>query len=1098
MTSAKRLLSLLLLLSAVHLAGYNYFSPIQREQTIDLTRQSENIRLEHPNIIVGSDTLFVKNPQDSTTTVFRRGIDYAIDCPTGILSMKILPEGIRMMTLRYRIYPEDLRSRFFYYTMQKGDSTYVPPKRPKRTWDLGTRTELNVTGSKSISLTVGNQDDVSIDQSLFVKMDGELSPGIKVQAQLSDNTSPITPEGDSREISNLDQVFIKIYGNKYEVAFGDLDFPIEDTQFMNVDLQFEGLRAGWYGRDTYRGALAVSRAKTQTTEFTGEQAKQGPYYLNIDGFGIQVVAGSETVYLNGVAMQRGSDYTIDYEEGTVTFTNNHFIDENSYIMVVFQYSDEEYRKNLYMASTQTRPFGRFYLDAHAIVQNDDRNNPLQASFSEEDKDILRAAGDDIAWGNGVTETEEGEGSYILVTDGDESYYEYVGYDSTGTYLVTFTYVGSGEGSYDQQSPSVYYYVGEGQGRYKPVRKLPAPQRQINYDFSAGWRGDYLKVETEALVTTLDENTWSSKDDSDNDSWATHTGFEVDPGFDNIEPQLTGYYRFFRKGLAPIAEIDDPESSYETYEFARNDTVSRREFFGNYKMRLFELFTPSVAYTEKEYEDFAAFRQATCTGTLNQFSLVPYVWLRYMTSTQDYLDPSIEQDKASIRRLNLNSHYTIHNYRLGGEYYQSRFEELYHTESEYHDENETWKIYAGTHETREVAAKVTYSKDEYRIDTSDYEQDTDTWQLDYLMSYSKHRFKLHYLHRIVQRQEDEENYDVAELASVNSFLKDAVSLSMNYSLQNIEFYPKVRELQYVGEGVGEYDSTGVYVDDGDFEWVYITSGEPELSIEINTDGSLFLNPRTLFPQTPILKQLQSESYFGISENSRSDEKWKVYLLSSDRVMDSKYTIYGKNTFRQTLWYDLIPKALMLKGQYGKDKTLDNRYQEPSDYMEESWFYSARYTKIKNNDFELSWENLLEEDSYYDSRTESDTYKLDITTRTGRNLLLQTEISYTTEEGRKRLTDREYAIESIGLSESLTLFLLSKYRMFSRVSYKHNERSGSDYLIYLPDKREGDIFEWSMNISYKVNNFTNASFQYSGDAYPDDETSHEMTLEIRAEF
>ncbi len=1098
MTSTRPVLLILLLLSAVNLAAYNFFSPIQREATIDLTTQREAIRLEHRNIIVGSDSLFVMNPQDSTNVTFRRNTDYTLDFQNGILSILKLPEGVRFLTLSYRIYPEALRERFYYYTLQRGDSTAVPPMRKRKTWDLGTRTDLNITGSKSISLTVGSQDDVSIDQSLFVKMDGELSPGMKVQAQLSDNSSPITPEGDSREISNLDQVFIKLYGNNYEVAFGDLDFPIEDTQFMNVDLQFEGLRAGWYGKNTFRGALAVSRAQTQTVEFNGEQAKQGPYYLNTDGFTIQVVSGSETVYLNGVSMQRGSDYTIDYEEGTITFTNNHFIDDESYIMVVYQYSDEDYRKNLYMASTETKPVGRFYLDAHAIVQNDDKSNPLQESLSDEDKAILRAAGDNIAWGNGITETEVGNGNYILITEGDESYYEYVGYDSTGTYVLSFSYVGSGEGSYEQQSPSVYYYVGEGQGRYEPVRKLASPQRQINYDFAAGWRGDFLKLETETLVTTLDKNTWSSKDDSDNDSWATHAGFEIDPGFELLQPRLIGYYRYFRKGLEPLAEIDNPESSYQTYEFARNDTVSRTEFFGNYTMRLFDLFTPSVTYTEKEYKDYAAFRQSIYTGTLDQFSLIPYIYLRYMNSDQDYLDPSLEQDFASIRRLNLNSYYIIRNYKFGGEYYHNQFDEKYRSEADYRDQNLTWKVYTGTHDTRQVAAQVSYSRDEYRIDTSDYEQDTDTWQLDYLMNYSRHRLKLRYLHRIVDNMGDEDNYDVAEITSVSNFLRDAISLNLNYSLQNLEFYPKVRELEYIGEGLGEYDSTGVYVEEGDFDWVYITSGESELSIEVTTDGSLFLNPKSLLPDTPILNRLQSESYVAITENSRSKDKWKVYLLSSDRVMDSKYTIYGQNSFRQTLWYDLIPKTLLFKGQYGKDMSLDNRYQETSDYMEESWFYSARYTKIKNNDVEVSWENLIEEDSYYDSRTESDIYTLEITTRTSRNLLLQTELSYTTEDGNKRLSDNQYSIKSMGLSESLTLYLLSKYRVFSKISYKHNDRSGSDYLVYLADKREGDIFEWSLNLSYKVNQFTSASFQYSGDSYPDDETTHEMTLEIRAEF
>ncbi len=1098
MNRSKASLFLLLVFLASHAFAYNYFSPIQREETFDLTRKGTEIPLKHRNIIVNTDTLSVMNPDDAASFLFVRGRDYRVDYQNGILHIATIPQGVQYITLSYRIYPENLRERYYFYRMASSDSTSAPKMSRRKQWDLTGRTDLTITGSKTISLTVGNQDDVSIDQSLFVKMDGELSPGIKVQAQLSDSQSPITPEGDSREISNLDQVFIKLYGNHYEVAFGDLDYPIEGTQFMNVDLQFEGLRAGWYGENTFRGALAVSRAKTQTVEFNGEQAKQGPYYLNLDGFTLLVVAGSETVYLNGVAMQRGSDYTIDYEEGTITFTNDHFIDEDSFIMVVFQYSDEDYRKNLYMASAQTKPFGRFYFDAHAIVSNDDRNNPLQETFSDEDKAILKAAGDEIAWGNGIYEVEAGDGSYILVTEGDESYYEYVGYDSTGTYALSFSYVGAGNGSYEQQTPSIYYYVGEGMGRYEPVRELPSPERLINYDFSAGWKGDYLKIDTEALVTSLDKNTWSSKDDSDNDSWATHTGFELAPRFDRFEPQLTGYYRHFKKGLAPFAEIDDPASSYDTYEFTRNDSVSRQEIFGNYSMRLFELFTPSITYTEKEYKDFAAFKRTVYTGTLNQFSFVPYVFMRYQESSQDYTDPDSEQRAASIDRINLTSHYTYRNYRLGGDYYRNRFIEQYRNESDYEDTNLTWKLFAGTWETKVVATEVSYTNDRYEIVSSDFQQNTETWELDYLMNYSNHRMKLRYLHRIVEKQDDDDQYDIAELSSVNNFLDDAVSISLNYSLSNLEFYPKVRELQFVGEGIGDYDSTGVYVEEGDYDWFYITSGEPELSIEVNTDASLFLNPKLLFPTHPFLSKLQSETYVAITENSRSNDKWKVYLLSSDRMMDSNYTIYGSNSFQQTLWYDLITKTLLLKGQYSKDQNLDNRYQEPTDYSDETWFFSANYKKLQNNDLELSWENTVEEDSYYESEIETNTYTFTVVTRATKSLLLNTDLSYAAEDGVQRINKKDYAIRSLGLSENLTLYLLTKYRIFSRFAYKHNERSGSDYLNYLAEKREGDLFEWSVNLSYKVNQFTSASFQYSGDAYPDQETSHEMTLEIRAEF
>jgi len=90
---------------------------------------------------------------------------------------------------------------------------------------------LNITGSKTFSISVANNEDFSLNQSLFLRINGELSRNLRIEAQLTDSQSPITPEGDSREISSLDQIFIRLYGKNYELAFGDLEMKFENTQF---------------------------------------------------------------------------------------------------------------------------------------------------------------------------------------------------------------------------------------------------------------------------------------------------------------------------------------------------------------------------------------------------------------------------------------------------------------------------------------------------------------------------------------------------------------------------------------------------------------------------------------------------------------------------------------------------------------------------------------------------------------------------------------------------------------------------------------------------------------------------------------------------
>jgi len=105
------------------------------------------------------------------------------------------------------------------------------------------------------------------------------------------------------------------------------------------------------------------------------------------------------------------------------------------------------------------------------------------------------------------------------------------------------------------------------------------------------------------------------------------------------------------------------------------------------------------------------------------------------------------------------------------------------------------------------------------------------------------------------------------------------------LKNVEFYPKVRELIFVGQHAGIYDSTGVVSDDGEYDYEMVQVGDPELSIEVNTDLTLNFTPRLFTPAVSddspffldMLKKMQLETYLLRAENSRSDKKWDVYLL-----------------------------------------------------------------------------------------------------------------------------------------------------------------------------------------------------------------------------
>ncbi len=72
-------------------------------------------------------------------------------------------------------------------------------------------------------------------------------------------------------------------------------------------------------RTTVFASGALVRGQFTTTQFTAQEGNQGPYKLrgpNNELF-VLIVSGSETVYVNGIPLERGenNDYIIDYNAG---------------------------------------------------------------------------------------------------------------------------------------------------------------------------------------------------------------------------------------------------------------------------------------------------------------------------------------------------------------------------------------------------------------------------------------------------------------------------------------------------------------------------------------------------------------------------------------------------------------------------------------------------------------------------------------------------------------------------------------------------------------------------------------------------------------
>ena len=95
-------------------------------------------------------------------------------------------------------------------------------------------------------------------------------------------------------------------------------------------------------------SFAISRGQFARNNITAIEGNQGPYKLrgqNGELF-VLLVSGSETVYVNGLRLERGenNDYVIDYNAGEILFNATYPITSEMRITVEYQYSDRNYSR----------------------------------------------------------------------------------------------------------------------------------------------------------------------------------------------------------------------------------------------------------------------------------------------------------------------------------------------------------------------------------------------------------------------------------------------------------------------------------------------------------------------------------------------------------------------------------------------------------------------------------------------------------------------------------------------------------------------------------------------------------------------------------
>jgi hypothetical protein len=537
--------------------AYSQDTPGIRGENYYFIRDADTtIALAHTFIVKGSERITVNGITD-----LERGTHYSVDYRFGILKfyeLSIGEDGQESIEIHisYRYLPLTFSDTYRLYEFI--DDTVAADASPRtvtqaRSFSLDDifTSQLHTSGSLIRGLSVGTNRDLTLQSGFRMQLSGNLSDNVEIAATLTDENTPIQPEGTTQILREIDKVYIQIFSDDYRATLGDFDVQVTGTEFSRLNRRLQGAMGEYrynarYGGGEVMVAGASMRGKFNTMDFRGQEGVQGPYRLTgrNNERAIIIVPGSERVYIDGERMTRGenNDYVIEYGNGEVYFTAGRLITSASRIVIDYEYTDRQYNRNFFAAQTNQKMIDdRLSLRVGYYRESDDQNSPIDFILGDEEQQILRESGTDRTKASrssvrevGVDdETGRGNGQYIrrdtTIAGETATYYEFNPGAPDAIYSISFSYVGEGQGDYRRIAGGQYEYTGPSAGGYLPVQFLPMPQlHQIgNASMQYNLTGD-LNLFGEYSFSSFDGNRFSTIDNELNDGGAYLIGFSYSP------------------------------------------------------------------------------------------------------------------------------------------------------------------------------------------------------------------------------------------------------------------------------------------------------------------------------------------------------------------------------------------------------------------------------------------------------------------------------------------------------------------------------------------------------------------------------------------
>ena len=1042
------------------------------------------------------------------------------------------------VTVQYSVYPD-----FLTKTYSPLDKKIIVPYRTRAASKFSFKNTdkksppplegLYTQGSLVRGISIGNSQDAVLNSSLDLQVSGKLTDKVTLRASITDSSIPIQVNGYSQNIEEFDRVFIELFSDNWSLKAGDVLLNNQETNFLKFDKKVSGLsvETNFKNENSETELLAsgaLVRGQFARQVFKGVEGNQGPYKLNGPNgeLFIIILSGTETIFVNGIALKRGAqnDYTIDYNTAEITFTTTFPITANMRISAEFQYSDKNYTRFVTYNKAKYKS-EKLKIGGYFYSENDSKNQPLQLNLSSENIVTLANAGNDTTKmfsSSGSEESFDENKIQYLKNNSGVFIYEPTNIESETYYNVNFHFVGNNQGSYSflKNTPTgkVYEYQGENLGDYDPLTRLVAPNKlQVavgNIEYQPSKK---TNLKTEVAFSNNDSNLFSNIDDEENKGIATKVDWQQIYSDKDWLLQSTLRFDFLHENFKSIQRIYN-------VEFSRDWGISNSS--GNQSLVQSEIFLSDKKDKEFTYGFELLKLGETYSGNRHNFHSKIRIKNTSFTSSTSFLNNSNQQESTSFLRAKAQIKHSFEKYWLGASLSTEDNKTKNTTTNVYNELSQkftSYNTFIGIGDTTKVHSKIGVKfRNNDSIRNNKFRR-TSSEKNFYIQSKviknKKSNLDIYANYRTVK------NTFFENTNSLNSRISYRQKLFNNFAVTNTVYETSSgtlpqQEFTYIKTETGQ----------GFYTWIdYNENGEQEFEefeIAKFTDQANYL--RVALPSVNYLKIHRNKFSQSLLLDAQQWNSKKGFQGFVSQFANQSYLLIDSKKKRIGTGFDLNPFTINDDNILGLEYNLKNSFFFRKGKQNYSTTYIFANSKIVGNLGIGLQENTTKLREIQFQHRVGKFWLIDVI---GNNK--------TTENSSENFTDRNYTIDSKALQSKLTykysnssnFSLEHEYKTkeedlgFSNLSanrlgvsyqysklkkgsiiadfnyHKNNfegdENSSIAYQI-LDGLQPGNNFVWNLLLQKKLNSYLDLNLNYSGRKSNDNVAIHVGNIQIRANF